>query len=121
MFVIAQADFDADSRNFIVNGIQSLEETSMERFDVSFEELDFSRKERLLRYLADLSQIYAGIGGAVSANNAEMEVVKTGQGNWAEHLWVKQQLRTARIHQGDGTDAIAHNYKLYQKYEEDLN
>ncbi len=52
-FVIAQADFDADSRNFIVNGIQSLEEASMERFELSFEELDFTRKERLLRYLAD--------------------------------------------------------------------
>jgi len=52
-FVIAQADFDADSRNFIVNGTQSLEEASMERFDLSFTELDFTRKERLLRYLAD--------------------------------------------------------------------
>jgi len=70
--------------------------------------------------LSDLTQMYSGIGGAVSANNAEMEVVKTGQGNWAEHLWVKEQLRAAHIHQGDGTDAIAHNYNLYKKYEEDL-
>lgn len=52
-FVIAQSDFDADSRHFIINGIQSLEEASMERFELSFEELDFTRKERLLRYLAD--------------------------------------------------------------------
>lgn len=52
-FVIAQADFDADSRNFIFNSIHSLEEASMERFDLSFEELDFAGKERLLRYLAD--------------------------------------------------------------------
>lgn len=52
-FVIAQVDFDTDSRNFIVNGIQSLEEASMEHFDVRFEELDFARKEHLLRYLAD--------------------------------------------------------------------
>jgi len=52
-FVIAQVDFDADSRNFIINGTQSLEESSMERFDLSFTELDFTRKERLLRYLAD--------------------------------------------------------------------
>jgi gluconate 2-dehydrogenase gamma chain len=52
-FVIAQTDFNADSRNFILNSIQSLEEASMERFDLAFEELDFSRKERLLRYLAD--------------------------------------------------------------------
>jgi len=52
-FVITQTDFDTDSRNFIVNSIQSLEEASMERFDLGFEELDFTRKERLLRYLAD--------------------------------------------------------------------
>ncbi len=70
--------------------------------------------------LSDLSKIYSGIGGAVSANNAEMEVVKTGNGNWAEHNWVKEQLRVAHIQQGDGSDAIAHNYKLYKKYEEDL-
>ncbi len=70
--------------------------------------------------LSDLTQMYSGIGGAVSANNAEMEVVKTGQGNWAEHLWVKEQLRIAHIQQGDGADAIIHNYKLYKKYEEDL-
>lgn len=52
-FVIAQADFSADSRNFIINSAQSLEEASMERFDLSFAALDFVRKERLLRYLAD--------------------------------------------------------------------
>ena len=52
-FVIAQAGFNAKSRNFILNSIQSLEEVSMERFEVSFEELDFTSKERLLRYLAD--------------------------------------------------------------------
>ena len=51
-FVIGQTDFDSDSRGFIVNGIQSLEEASMERFDLSFAELDFTHKERLLRYLA---------------------------------------------------------------------
>lgn len=52
-FVITQADFETDSRNFIVNGIQLLEESSMERFDLGFEDLDFDRKEFLLRYLAD--------------------------------------------------------------------
>ena len=56
----------------------------------------------------------------MSANNAELEVVKTGNGNWAEHNWVKEQLRVAHIQRGDGSDAIAHNYKLYKKYEEEL-
>lgn len=70
---------------------------------------------------ADLSQLYSGIGSALSANNAEMEVVKTGNGNWAEHLWIKQQLRIAQIQQGDGNEAISHNFKLYKKYQEDLD
>jgi hypothetical protein len=70
--------------------------------------------------ISDLGKIYAGAGGAVSANNAEMEVVKTGGGNWAEHVWVKQQLRAAHVQKGEGSDAIVHNYKLYKEYEDEL-
>ena len=71
--------------------------------------------------MADFGKMYAGATGAMSLNNTEMEVVKSGGGNWAEHEWVKQQLRIARIQQGEGSDEIAHNYKLYEKYEEELN
>lgn len=70
--------------------------------------------------LSDMGKMYGGIGGAMSANNAEMEVVKTGGGNWAEHLWVKQQLRTAVIQQGEGSDEFEHNFKLYQKYQDEI-
>jgi len=70
--------------------------------------------------LSDLTNAYSGIGGAMGANNAEMEIVKTGGGNWAEHSWVKGQLRTARIQRGDGSDAIAHNYELYQEFKEEI-
>jgi len=69
---------------------------------------------------ADLSKMFGGMGAAMSANNAEMEVVKSAGGNWAEHQWVKQQLRTASIQQGDGDAAIEHNYRLYQEYAQDL-
>jgi hypothetical protein len=48
-----------------------------------------------------------------------MEVVKTGGGNWAEHQWVKEQLRVARI-QKDINDAVAHNYELYLEFEDEL-
>ncbi len=51
--------------------------------------------------------------------NAEMEVVKSGGGNWAEHQWVKEQLRIASI-QKDLNDAVKHNYALYQKYADQL-
>jgi hypothetical protein len=70
---------------------------------------------------SDLRKVYSGAGSVLSANNAEMEVVKSGGGNWAEHDWVRQQLRTARYQQGEGSDANAHNYALYQKYEQVLN
>lgn len=70
--------------------------------------------------LSDLGKMYGGIGSAVTANNAEMEVVKTAGGNWAEHQWVKAQLRAAEIQQGDGSDALEHNYKLFTKYQDEL-
>ena len=69
---------------------------------------------------ADLGKIYSGVGTAMGANNAEMEVVKTAGGNWAEHQWVKEQLRVARLQQGDGPDAIEHNYALYEEFQEEL-
>ena len=69
---------------------------------------------------ADIAKMYQGMGTAMSLHNTEMEVVKTGGGNWAEHQWVKEQLRVARIQRGEGSDAIEHNYALYQEYEEEL-
>lgn len=68
----------------------------------------------------DFARMYGGVGTALGAHNAEMEVVKTGGGNWAEHQWIKQQLRIARIQQGEGNDAIKHNYELFKEYEEAL-
>ena len=50
---IFQVDFSAGSRNFIINRVQSLHEASMERFALGFNDLDFSQRESLLRYLAD--------------------------------------------------------------------
>lgn len=70
--------------------------------------------------LADLGALSSGLGAAFrSLATAEMEVVKTGEGNWAEHQWVSNQLRTASI-QKEGSDAIAHNYALYQQYADQL-
>jgi hypothetical protein len=69
---------------------------------------------------AELSKMYGGIGKTMSATNAEMEVVKTAGGNWAEHLWVKKQLRVASIQLGEGSEANAHNYDLYKKFEDQL-
>lgn len=63
--------------------------------------------------------LFKGFKGLVSAGTAEMQAVKSANGNWAEHQWVKKQLFEARLHQ-DLNDVTAHNYELYQRYEEQL-
>jgi hypothetical protein len=66
--------------------------------------------------LSDLGKLTSGFGAVFrSLASAEMEVVQTGGGNWSEHQWVKEQLRTAAIQQ-DLNEAVRHNYKLYQKF-----
>lgn len=69
--------------------------------------------------VADLPAIAGGIGAMLGAFNAEMEVVVTGDGNWAEHQWIKEQLRVARV-QKDINDAVKHNYALYQAHRSEL-
>lgn len=69
---------------------------------------------------ADMAKMYQGMGSVVSLSSIEMEVVKSGDGNWAEYQWVKNQLRNARMQRGEGSDAIAHNYELYQQVPKEL-
>jgi hypothetical protein len=59
--------------------------------------------------------LMSGVGDVVRLSTAEMEVVKTGGGNWAEHQWVRGQIETARIQQGLN-DTTAHNFELFQRY-----
>lgn len=65
------------------------------------------------------SDLFGGVSDAVRLGTAEMEVVKGGGGNWAEHQWVKGQLEVARV-QRDGSAAIEHNYALFEKHRETL-
>ena len=60
-----------------------------------------------------------GMSEAVGLQTSEIEVVKSAGGNWAEHQWVRESLRTASI-QKDVNAAVAHNYALYQEFEEEL-
>ncbi len=64
----------------------------------------------------DLGTVFSGVMKMGGMATAEMEVVKSLGGNWAEHSWVKEQLRAARI-QKDATPASAHNWSLYQQNE----
>ncbi|NJN52141.1 MAG: YIP1 family protein [Gammaproteobacteria bacterium] len=67
-----------------------------------------------------LGDLVGGVGDIMRLTSAEMEVVKGAGGNWAEHLWVKQAIETARVQQ-DINDAVAHNYALYLDYQGDID
>ncbi len=96
-------------------------EAARERYSERMRKMAEEMENKESPSFSDLTSIYSGATGAFSASNAEMEVVKTGGGNWAEHQWVKSQLRTAVIQQGEGSNAIEHNFGLYQKYEDELS
>ncbi|MEZ5597919.1 MAG: Yip1 family protein [Pseudomonadales bacterium] len=68
---------------------------------------------------ASISDIFGGISDMSRVGTAEAEVVKTSGGNWAEHQWVKSALETARVQQ-DINDAVAHNYALFMKYQDEI-
>ena len=69
---------------------------------------------------SDLGSMMSGFTEAAGLQTSEIEVVKSAGGNWAEHQWVRESLRTAWI-QKDINDTVAHNFDLYQKYEEQLS
>jgi len=83
-------------------------------------DLDSRMKDKKDFSFSDIGKLTSGINSVMSTANAEMEVIKTGGGNWAEHQWVKDQLRIANI-QKDINDAVKHNYVLYQKYADQLD
>lgn len=68
---------------------------------------------------ASIGDIFSGVTDAVRIGTAEMEVVKTGGGNWAEHEWVKTQIEIARVQQ-DSTPAVEHNYELFLEYRDQI-
>jgi len=70
--------------------------------------------------LGDFGSMMSGMTEAAGLNTTEIEVVMSSDGNWAEHQWVRESLRTAWI-QKDINDAVAHNFKLYQEFEEELS
>lgn len=69
--------------------------------------------------LSDLTSMMSGMTEIAGLSTVEIEVVKSAGGNWAEHQWVKESLRTAWL-QKDVNDTVAHNYALYRQYEDQL-
>jgi len=83
-------------------------------------------RERLGKQLESMEQegpslgdIFSGVKDATRLATAEMEVVKTAGGNWAEHQWVRNQIEIARVQQ-DSTPAVEHNYELFLEYREQI-
>ena len=66
-----------------------------------------------------ITDVFGGIGDAVRMSTADMEVVKSGGGNWAEFQWIRNQLETARIQQ-DLNDTTTHNYDLFQEFADEI-
>ena len=68
----------------------------------------------------DLSSMMGGMTEAAGLQTSEIEVVKSAGGNWAEHQWVRESLRTAWV-QKDINDTVAHNFAFYEEFEEELS
>ncbi len=67
----------------------------------------------------DFGAMMSGMTEAAGMQTSEIEVVKSAGGNWAEHQWVRESLRTAWI-QKDINEAVSRNYELYLEFEEEL-
>ena len=68
---------------------------------------------------SDFGAMMSGMTDVMGLNTAEIEIVKSAGGNWAEHQWVKETLRTAWL-QRDINEAVAANYALYEEYADEL-
>jgi hypothetical protein len=69
--------------------------------------------------MREMGEMMSGATQVMGLNTIEIEVVKSGGGNWAEHQWVKESLRTAYVQQ-DINEAVKHNFDLYKEYEDEL-
>lgn len=69
--------------------------------------------------IGDLTSMMGSATGLAGIGGVEIEIVKTSGGNWAEHTWVRDSLRTAWL-QKDINDTVKHNYELYLEYESEL-
>jgi hypothetical protein len=84
-----------------------------ERLSKSFEKLDEKEGE------PSISDVFSGANDAMRMSTAEMEVVKSAGGNWAEHQWVRGQIEVARIQQ-DLNATTQNNYDLFLKYQSEI-
>lgn len=99
----------------VINRAEEIMQEKTERMRDLAERAD--RDEQLS--MSEMSEMMSGATQVMGMNTIELEVVKTGGGNWAEHQWVKESLRTAYV-QEDINAAVKHNFDLYKEYEDEL-
>ena len=87
--------------------------------DKRLQEIALKAEKEEQMSMSDFGQVMGGITDLAGLETTEIEVVKTGGGNWAEHQWVRESLRTAWV-QKDIDDTVVHNYRLYEEYADDL-
>ncbi len=100
----------------VMERTEELQEQKMAQLKELAEKAD---KDEVVSF-RDLGKMMGGLSEAAGASTTEIEVVKSAGGNWAEHQWVRESLRTAWI-QKDINDTVAHNYELYKDFEEQLS
>jgi hypothetical protein len=108
---------DKQVREFIrvVERASELQEEKSERLKELAEKAD--KNEQMS--MSDLGEMMSSASDITGLQTAEIEIVKSAGGNWAEHQWVRDSLRTAWL-QKDINATVAHNYELYKEYEDEL-
>jgi hypothetical protein len=99
----------------IMNRSEELQQQKMKKLEELAEKAD--RNEDVS--FRDMGAMMGSMSEVAGLQTSEIEVVKSADGNWAEHQWVRESLRTAWV-QKDVNDTVAHNYALYLEFEDAL-
>lgn len=108
---------DAQVREFVrvVERAAELQGEKNKRLEALAEKADSGEQISI----SEMTEMMGSATQLAGLHNSEIEVVKSAGGNWAEHQWVREALRTAWL-QKDINDTVKHNYELYKKYEDRL-
>lgn len=114
----SDGELDEDQVEEFIRVMQRADEIMNERGE-RMRELAERAEQNEDMSISDMTEMMSGATQMAGFNTIEMEVVKSSGGNWAEHQWVKEALRTAYV-QRDINEAVEHNYELYKEYEDEL-
>jgi len=114
----ADGKLDNDQVEAFIRVMNRAEEVMLEKTERMRELAERADRDEQLS-MREMSEMMSGATEVMGMNTIEIEIVKSGGGNWAEHQWVKESLRTAYL-QKDINDAVKHNYELFMEHEDEL-